>query len=60
MLECEKCEEWFHYNCFGFIGSELDASIIEFICPKCISKEKFETIKVLKEYLILLFYQYFR
>ena len=32
ILECEKCEEWFHYECLGFLGTELDASIIDFIC----------------------------
>ena len=54
VLECDKCEEWFHYKCLGFAGTELDASLITFICHECICQEKLENIKILKELFYLL------
>ncbi len=35
MIECEICDEWYHYKCIGFIGTEADAQTLEFHCMKC-------------------------
>lgn len=34
-LGCDKCENWFHYQCIGFIGSESSAQLMKFFCDNC-------------------------
>ena len=34
-IECEKCKDWFHYECIGYKGSELEVGAIEFFCMNC-------------------------
>ena len=39
MIECEICNEWYHFGCLGFIGEESDAQGIQFKCMKCMKYE---------------------
>ena len=39
MIECEICNEWYHFGCLGFIGQEADAQGIQFKCMKCMKYE---------------------
>jgi hypothetical protein len=45
MFECEVCNEWYHHDCIGFIGSELDARFLVFHCMKCLKYESAEAKK---------------
>lgn len=39
MFECEVCNEWYHHECIGFVGSEEDAQTLDFHCMKCLKYE---------------------
>ncbi|KAK0419039.1 hypothetical protein QR680_013918 [Steinernema hermaphroditum] len=41
MVECEKCKEWYHWDCIGFTQEQADD---DFCCVKCLSEEKKEEI----------------
>lgn len=45
MMECEKCEEWFHFECIGYIGTSEEAEDINFVCSKCDRKDSTDNIK---------------
>ena len=39
MINCSKCDEWFHDECLGL--SEADVNNIDmFYCPKCIENDR--------------------
>lgn len=46
MMQCEICEEWYHFKCIGFIGTEDEASKVNFDCPQC---EEFQDAAVIEE-----------
>lgn len=39
LLACEICDEWFHFDCVGYIGSMELAESLDFICKFCDSAE---------------------
>lgn len=45
MIECEICNEWYHFGCLGFIGEESEAQGMEFNCMKCMKFENDEQKK---------------
>ena len=39
MIGCDKCEEWYHFQCVGIDSSLItDFDSYEFTCPKCLAK----------------------
>lgn len=39
MIGCDKCEEWYHFECVGLDISQIpDIDNYEFICPECQKK----------------------
>ena len=44
MVNCEKCNEWFHDECIGLSEDEI-SNIIEFYCIECLNKDKHISIK---------------
>lgn len=40
ILACDMCENWFHYDCIDFIGTNDDAAVIDFLCIKCEKTEE--------------------
>ena len=44
MINCEKCNEWFHDECIGLSGEEIN-NIIEFYCIECLNKDTHISIK---------------
>lgn len=32
---CEKCDEWYHLECVGFLGTMDDAETLDFVCKFC-------------------------
>ena len=34
MIQCDSCEEWFHFRCVGLDESSLDDNF-EYVCSKC-------------------------
>ncbi|KAK0394020.1 hypothetical protein QR680_000530 [Steinernema hermaphroditum] len=42
MVQCEKCEEWYHWDCIGFTQEQADD---DFCCAKCLSAEKITEAK---------------
>jgi histone demethylase JARID1 len=44
MVECEKCKQWFHFNCIGYIsGTNNNEDDNKYICPLCDTDKKFST-----------------
>jgi len=43
MIECSKCDDWFHDECLGLSESEVN-DIRTFYCPKCTDKDR--TLKI--------------
>ncbi|KAK0419078.1 hypothetical protein QR680_013943 [Steinernema hermaphroditum] len=41
MVECDWCEEWYHWDCIGFTKEQF---VGDFRCWKCLSEEKEEEI----------------
>ena len=44
---CDFCDNWYHYSCIGFLGTEQDAQALKFVCDKCekvLSKQEIEEI----------------
>ncbi|KAL4445656.1 hypothetical protein ABPG74_006207 [Tetrahymena malaccensis] len=35
MIQCQNCEEWFHFECIGYIGTDTEAENIDFYCNEC-------------------------
>ncbi|KAL4493484.1 hypothetical protein ABPG72_007492 [Tetrahymena utriculariae] len=35
MIQCQNCEEWFHFECIGYIGTDTEAENIDFCCNEC-------------------------
>ncbi|EAS03088.2 PHD zinc finger protein (macronuclear) [Tetrahymena thermophila SB210] len=35
MIQCQNCEEWFHFECIGYIGTDTEAEDIDFFCNEC-------------------------
>ncbi|EAS02021.2 PHD zinc finger protein (macronuclear) [Tetrahymena thermophila SB210] len=39
MMECEKCQEWYHFECIGFKGTIDEADQLNFVCKFCDLKD---------------------
>ncbi|KAL4442844.1 hypothetical protein ABPG74_010733 [Tetrahymena malaccensis] len=39
MMECEKCQEWYHFECIGFKGTIDEADQLNFMCKFCDLKD---------------------
>ena len=37
MVQCERCNEWFHYKCIGLSESDIE-NIDHFFCNECLNK----------------------
>ena len=35
ILECGKCENWFHFECVGIIGNQDEMENVEYYCDEC-------------------------
>ena len=46
MIGCDKCDEWFHAECFNIKLSEIvDIQSFPFVCPQCLKKSQIEEHK---------------
>jgi hypothetical protein len=41
MINCDKCKDWFHYDCVG-IPAEGPGEASEYLCPKCAEEQGVE------------------
>ena len=40
MIGCDKCDEWFHFECVGLDPTQIpDIESYDFICPECEKKQ---------------------
>ena len=43
MINCQKCDDWFHDECLGLSEGDV-VNINEFYCPTCLEKDR--TLKI--------------
>ena len=44
MINCEKCNKWFHDECIGLSEDDI-SNITEFYCIECLNKDSNISIK---------------
>ena len=50
MIECDRCQDWLHFECVGYVG-ELDSKEtldLKFVCPKCDENDEEESRRLRK------------
>lgn len=47
--ECNKCDEWYHLDCIGFLKSIEEAEKLDFLCFNCLQNEDQTTINMKKK-----------
>ena len=62
MMNCEKCNDWLHFQCIGYLGEvgSKQTEELKFICPNCDEKDGEEEREIRKKEYDTLFSKYYK